>query len=181
MQKIKIELDKESEYTINLKEEYNPDEFRDVFTEHLNRISKFCSKEKKKTYDQDNKKVNSQDSFSKSNQLFEKLTSFIRTLGDDISEKDTNTMRAFYSIIKSNRKRRGLAWLQPIGTSLIIYLRKPLNGRKFYENIGDKEELIQYSSEKKRTFGDYPVIKINEDTDLNYIYNIIKNIYKGCN
>ena len=95
----------------------------------------------------------------------------IRSLGTDITIKDDDSMRSYYSILKSNMKTRGLVWLKPVGNNLLIHLRKG-----DYGNI-DTKNRVKYSEEGSRTFGDYPTINIYNHQDLEYALKLIKYIY----
>ena len=172
MQKLSVILDKHSKYLIELKEEYDLREFMTVFEGHISKIKNLASL----SHDLHARKTNkgkARDGAFHGNELFEQLDVMIEDLGDDIIKKDKDTMRTYSSIIKSNNKRRGLAWLQPVGNSLTIYLRKGNHSDV------DKKEKIIYSAPGKSTFGDYPMIKISDPTEVGYVFDIIKNIYES--
>jgi hypothetical protein len=172
MQKLSVTLDKHSKYLIELKEEYDLREFMTVFEGHISKIKKLASL----NHDLPERKTNkgkARDRAFHANELFEQLDVMIEKLGDDIIKTDGNTMRTYSSIIKSNNKRRGLAWLQPSGNSLIIYLRKG-----DHSDVDKKEQII-YPTLGKSTFGNYPMIKISDPTEVGYIFDIIKSIYES--
>lgn len=160
MSQVKVRIDEMSNYTIEFKEEYSVDDFILVIEGHMSKLKRLIHIEKKHITTEFNK-----------NDLFNDLSPFIEDLGDDVIIRDKSTMRAFRSIDKSTNKEMGLAWLQPSGNSLIIYLRKG-----DYESI-DHKRMIVYSREKSKTYGEYPMIKTNKSTDINYVFDIIKNIY----
>lgn len=159
MNKVSIIVDEHSKYTIELKEEYNAEEFISTLEGHLAKVKKLFSLEP------DTSKFYPND-------LFKKLSTLIEGLGKDISKKDRTTMRTFTSIKKSINKKRGLVWLKPVGNSLIIHLRSG-----DHSDV-DIEGKIVYSKLGKSTFGNYPTMKINKLDDIEYAYNIIKNIYE---
>ena len=160
MSQVTVRIDEMSNYTIEFKEEYSIDDFILVIEGHMSKLMKLIPTEEKHITTK----------FQK-NDLFNDLNTLIKSLGDDVIKKDNPTMRTFRSINKSTNKEMGLAWLQPSANSLIIYLRKG-----DYKSI-DHKRMIVYSREKHKTFGEYPMIKINKSTDINYIFDIIKNIY----
>ena len=92
----------------------------------------------------------------KRNILFDQLDIMVKGLGSDIETKENNTMRTYTSIVKSKNKRRGLVWLHPIGSVLLIHLRT-----MDYSDI-DKNGKIIYSKPGKTTFGNYPALTIND-------------------
>jgi len=160
MAQIKIEIDEMLTYTIELNDVYSVKNFILIFDEHLSKLKKLIGAEEK----------NVTTKFHK-NKMFNKLDLFVEKLGNDIVKKDGSTMRSFRSVMKVTGKAKGLVWLKPAGSSLVIYLRK---GN--YENI-DPRDIIIYSTSKSKTFGDYPMIKTNDPSDIAYIGKIIRNIY----
>jgi hypothetical protein len=160
MSQVKIRIDEMSNYTIEFKEEYSIEDFILVIEGHMSKLRRLMPTEEKHITTE----------FQK-NDSFNDLSPLIEDLGDDVIIKDKSTMRTFRSIDKSTNKEMGLAWLQPSGNSLIIYLRKG-----DYKSI-DHKRMIVYSREKNKTFGEYPMLKTNKLTDINYVFDIIKNIY----
>jgi hypothetical protein len=160
MTQVKVTIDEMSNYTIEFKEEYSINDFILVIEGHMSKLRRLIPTEEKHITT----------GFHK-NDLFNELSPLIEGLGDDVIIKDNPTMRTFKSIDKSTNKEVGLAWLQPSGKSLIIYLRKG-----DYKSI-DHKRMIVYSREKHKTFGEYPMIKTNKSADINYVFDIIKNIY----
>ena len=171
MKNISVKLDKDSKYIIELKEEYNSQEFLKVFEGHIFKVKKLTSLSLDLPERATNESKHKDRTFQE-NKIYKQLDEMILNLGKDIITKDNLTMRTYSSIIKSNNKRRGLAWLKPVGNSLIIYLRK---GK--YSDV-DKEGKIIYSTPGKRTFGDYPMMTISDLFEISYIFNIIKSIYE---
>ena len=168
---LSIKIDEQSKYIIDVKEEYSVKEFINTFDDHLSKLKKISF------IDSISQTVNATEklgeSFSDVKDLFNQLSILIEGLGEDITKKESTHMRTYTSISKSLKKRIGLVWLAPIGNSLRIYLRK---GN--YSNI-DKQNKIIYSEPKKKTFGNYPTMKINTKEDINYSFNIIKKIYES--
>ena len=118
MNKVSIIIDDHSKYTIELKEEYNAEEFISTIEGHLAKVKKLFSLESDTSKKNRIEKSGGHASFYP-NDLFKKLSLLIEGLGNDISKKDKTTMRTFTSIKKSINKKRGLAWLKPVGNSLI--------------------------------------------------------------
>lgn len=171
MNKVSIVIDEHSKYTIELKEEYNAEEFIATLEGHLAKVKKLFSLEPDTSQKNRVEKSGGHTLFYP-NDLFKKLSTLIEGLGNDISKKDKTTMRTFTSIKKSINKKRGLVWLKPVGNSLIIHLRSG-----DHSDV-DIEGKIVYSKLGKSTFGNYPTMKINKLDDIEYAYNIIKNIYE---
>lgn len=171
MNKVSIIIDEHSKYAIELKEEYNAEEFILTLEGHLAKVKKLFSLEPG-TSPKNRIEKNREHTLFYPNDLFKKLSILIEGLGNDISKYDKTSMRTFKSIMKSTNKKRGLAWLRPVGNSLIIHLRSG-----DHSDV-DIEGRIVYSKPRKSTFGNYPTMKINKFDDIEYAYNIIKNIYE---
>ena len=171
MNKVSIIIDEHSKYTIELKEEYDAEEFISTLEGHLAKVQKLFSLDPDTSKKNRTEKSEGHASFYP-NDLFKKLSPLIEGLGNDISKMDKTTMRTFRSIQKSINKKRGLVWLKPVGNSLIIHLRSG-----DHSDV-DIEGRIVYTKPGKSTFGKYPTMKINKLDDIEYAYNIIKNIYE---
>ena len=166
-----ITINEQSKYIIDLKDEYSVKEFLNTFDDHISRLRKIAPNESISQTLSATEKFG--EAFSDIKELFNQLSILIEALGKDISMKDSVHMRTYTSIAKSMKKRIGLVWLAPVGNSLRIYLRK---GN--YQNI-DKEKKTIYSMPKKKTFGNYPTMKINSSQDIDYAFDIIKKIYES--
>jgi len=171
MNNVSIIIDEHSRYTIELKEEYETEEFISTIEGHLAKVKKLFLLELDESKKNRTEKSGEHTLFYP-NDLFKKLSTLIEGLGNDISKKDNTTMRTFKSIITSINKKRGLAWLKPVGNSLIIHLRPG-----DHSDV-DVEKRIVYTKPGKSTFGNYPTMKITKFDDIEYAYNIIKNIYE---
>ena len=91
----------------------------------------------------------------------------------DVEFKDETTMRCFYSKVDYKNALFGLCWLEPHKDgSLVIYFRKG-----DYSSI-DPKKLIEYSTPQRKTFGNYPLIKVYHFNDLDFILEIIKLAYR---
>lgn len=91
----------------------------------------------------------------------------------DVKFKDEQTMRCFYSDVDYKNKPLGLCWLEPHKDgSLVVYFRK-----SDYSSI-DTRGLIEYSTIQRKTFGDYPLIKISNSSELDFVLEIIKLAYR---
>ena len=150
------------------KDEFLPDEFISTFEEHISKVKKLLTLieskgDKRKTVSASDSAVE----FAGANELFRLLNAKIESLGKDLVKKDHKTMRTFNFERPINSRSKGLAWLQPVGQLLIVYLRK---GN--YEAI-DRQNKIEY----KQTFGGYPMLKLSEPGDVDYAFEIIKEIY----
>ena len=174
MAEISIKIDEDSKYTIDLKQEYSAKEFISTLEGHLSKIKNFFNHHNVDLKNKDTKKFaeGSAPSFFNENILFNQLSKLVEELGNDITKADKSSMRCYYSISRRINKRRGLVWIQPVGNSLVIYLRKG----NF--NDVDVDSRIIYSKLNKRTFGDYPIMRINEEYDVEYAFKIIKKIYE---
>jgi len=164
MKNISVTIDKHSKYSIDLKDEYQVDEFISFFENQINKVKMIASgsagivsKEEIKIF--------------RSNILFDRLDTMVKGLGNDIHTKDNTTMRTYSSVIKSTDKRRGLVWLKPVSNSLVIHLR-PVD----YKSI-DKKNKIIYSVPGKSTFGNLPVMTINDPSELEYAFKVVKHAY----
>lgn len=166
-----IKIDEQSKYIIDVKEEYSVKEFINTFDDHLFKLKKLSTIDSMVQMANTTEKFG--EAFSDVKELFNHLSILIDGLGDDINKKESTHMRTYTSISKSLKKRIGLVWLAPVGNSLRIYLRKG-----DYRNI-DKQSKIIYSEPKKKTFGNYPTMKINSKQDIDYSFNIIKKIYES--
>ncbi len=171
MNQVSIKIDENSKYTVELKEEYEAEEFISTIEGHLAKVRKLFSLEPNISQKDKTEKSGGHASFYP-NDLFKKLNALIEGLGSDVSKKDKTTMRTFTSTQKSINKKRGLVWLKPVGNSLVIHLRSG-----DHSNV-DIERKIVYSKPGKTTFGNYPTMKINKLDDIEYAYNIIKHIYE---
>jgi hypothetical protein len=166
-----IKIDEQTKYIIEVKEEYSVKEFINTFDDHLAKLKKISPADSMSQMVSATEKLG--ESFSDVKELFNQLSIYIEGLGDDITRKESAHMRTYTSISKLLKKRIGLVWLAPIGNSLRVYLRKG-----DYHNI-DKQNRIVYSEPKKKTFGNYPTMKINSKQDIDYFFNIIKKIYES--
>lgn len=171
MGSLTIKIDEQSKYIIDLKEEYDVKEFINIFDDHLFKLKKISQ------IDSITQTVNATEKlgedFSGVKELFNHLSLLIEELGEDISKKESPHMRTYSSISKSLKKKIGLVWLAPVGNSLRIYLRKG-----DYSKI-DRQNKIVYSVPEKKTFGNYPTMKINNKQDIDYSMNIIKKIFES--
>jgi len=167
MNSISVIIGKNAKYSIDLKEEYQSEEFISFFEEQIQIIKKIIPR---------SSTVNARETADnitfKRNPLFEELDIMVKRLGNDIETKENETMRTYTSIVKSKNKRRGLVWLQPVGSSLLIHLRS-----MDYSDI-DKNGKIVYSEPGKTTFGKYPMLKINDKSEIENSLRIIKHAYE---
>jgi len=167
MATVTIIVDKFSKYSIDLKEEYSPDEFISTIEGHIRKVKNLISipsiigsKINKGSMDETDELFNS-------NKFFRQLNLKVEALGKDIYKRDSKTMRAF----KFNRKidrTDGLVWLAPRGNSLYVYFRKG-----DYKSVDRDNKIIRTG-----TFGNYPMMVIKEDKDIDYAFTIIKKIYQ---
>lgn len=167
MKSISVIIGKNAKYSIDLRDEYQSEEFINFFQEQMQIIKKIMpgSSTSDVTVITDN-------STFKKNVLFDQLDIMVKGLGSDIETKENLTMRTYTSIVKSKNKRIGLVWLQPIGKALLIHLRT-----MDYSEI-DKNGEIVYSKPGKTTFGGYPTLKINQKYQLENSLRIIKYAYE---
>lgn len=173
MDNISIKINQDSKYTINVKEEYDLNEFISTFEGHISLLKNMDlgnKQSKKIVLDKEENNYKYPSSFL-GHPLIKELDMMIRNLGTDITIKDDASMRSYYSISKFNRKTLGLAWLKPIGNNLLIHLRKV-----DYKSI-DTNNRIKYSEEGSRTFGDYPTLTIYNNQDLEYAFELIRYAY----
>lgn len=163
---VSIIIDEQSKYTIDLKNEYDADDFIATFEKYISKVKKLRTSSEQGGKSTKTKVENQVDAFSNANELFTKLTGMVEALGSDIYREDHSTMRSF----KFNRPVRikGFVWLQPRGEALIVYLRK---GN--YGNVDMDKKIIQ-----KTTFGGYPMLYIKHPNEIDYAFNIIKKIYQ---
>ncbi len=166
MNSISVIIGKNAKYSIDLKGEYQSEEFINFFEEQIQIIKKIIPRSST------NVTIMADNTTFKRNVLFDQLDMMVKGLGSDIETKENDTMRTYTSIIKSKNKRRGLVWLHPIGSSLLIHLRT-----MDYIDI-DKNGKIVYSKPGKTTFGKYPTLKINDKSDLENSLRIIKHAYE---
>ena len=168
MKSTSVIIDRHTKYSIDLKDEYNFEEFISFFEGQILKVKKILSI----TSDLAvlNTKKEGNEIFQK-NQIFSKLDALIENLGNDIAKKDNATMRTYTSMVRSTDKRRGLVWLKPVGNSLVIHLR-PGDHSKV-----DKQGKIAYTKPGKKTFGNYPTMKVNDLSEVEYAFKIIKSIY----
>ncbi len=166
MSNVSIIIDEQSKYTIDLKNEYDADDFIANFEKHISKVKKLRTSSEQGEKSIKTKVENQVDAFSNANELFKKLTGMVEALGSDIYQEDHSTMRSF----KFNRPIRikGFVWLQPRGEALVVYLRK---GN--YGNVDTDRKIIQ-----KTTFGGYPMLYIKHPNEIDYAFNIIKKIYQ---
>lgn len=168
MEQISIIIDEQLKYTIDLKNEFKPDEFISTFEEHIAKVKKLLTLIEPPGKGKEPPSTNGKkEEFPNANELFRRLNAKIESLGKDLSKKDGKTMRTFNFTRPINSRAKGLTWLQPIGQSLIVYLRK---GDYKTE---DKESKIEYSG----TFGGFPMLKLSTPEDVDYAFGIIKKIY----
>jgi hypothetical protein len=167
MNRISVIIGKNAKYSIDLKGEYQSEEFINFFEEQIQIIRKIIPRSSTV-----NVAIIADNTTFKRNVLFDQLDMMVKGLGSDIETKENDTMRTYTSIIKSKNKRRGLVWLHPIGSSLLIHLRT-----MDYSDI-DKNGKIVYSKPGKTTFGKYPTLKINDKSDLENSLRIIKHAYE---
>jgi hypothetical protein len=167
MNSISVIIGKNAKYSIDLKGEYQSEEFINFFEEQIQIIKKIIPRSSTV-----NVAIMADNMTFKRNVLFDQLDMMVKGLGSDIETKENDTMRTYTSIIKSKNKRRGLVWLHPIGSSLLIHLRT-----MDYSDI-DKNGKIVYSKPGKTTFGKYPTLKINDKSDLENSLRIIKHAYE---
>jgi hypothetical protein len=170
MKTINVKIDDQSTYSITIQDDYNLSDFITIFEGHLLKLRKFSELDSMHTTR--NPVVTKHDRHNDSvNLFFDNLSKHLNGLGNDIERKDKSTMRAYYSISKSRKKKLGLAWLVRHSKHLLVYLRK---GE--YSNM-DLEGKIIYHSPEKKTFGQYPYMKVHNQGDLDYLVKIIENIY----
>ena len=167
MKSISIIIGKNAKYSIGLKDEYQSEEFISFFEEQMQIIKKIMHRSSKA-----NVPIIVDKTTFKRNVLFDQLDTMVKGLGSDIETKENDTMRTYSSIVKSKNKRRGLVWLKPIGSSLLIHLRA-----MDYSEI-DKNGKIVYSKPGKTTFGHYPTLTINEKSELENSIRMIKHAYE---
>jgi hypothetical protein len=167
MNRISVIIGKNAKYSIDLKGEYQSEEFINFFEEQIQIIKKIIPRSSTV-----NVAIMADNMTFKRNVLFDQLDMMVKGLGSDIETKENDTMRTYTSIIKSKNKRRGLVWLHPIGSSLLIHLRT-----MDYSDI-DKNGKIVYSKPGRTTFGKYPTLKINDKSDLENSLRIIKHAYE---
>jgi hypothetical protein len=167
MNSISVIIGKNAKYSIDLKAEYQSEEFINFFEEQIQIIKKIIPRSSTV-----NVTIIADNTTFKRNVLFDQLDIMVKGLGSDIETKENDTMRTYTSIIKSKNKRRGLVWLHPIGSSLLLHLRT-----MDYSDI-DKNGKIVYSTRGKTTFGKYPTLKINDKSDLENSLRIIKHAYE---
>ena len=167
MNSISVIIGKNAKYSIDLKGEYQSEEFINFFEEQIQIIKKIIPRSSNV-----NVAIIADSTTFKRNVLFDQLDIMVKGLGSDIETKEHDTMRAYTSIIKSQNKRRGLVWLHPIGSSLLLHLRT-----MDYGDI-DKNGKVVYSKPGKTTFGKYPTLKINDKSDLENSLRIIKHAYE---
>ena len=163
MKSISVIIGKNAKYSIDLKDEYQLEEFINFFEEQMQIIKKIMPRSSTSDLP-----VIADNATFKRNVLFDQLDIIVKGLGSDIETKENGTMRTYTSIVKSKNKRRGLVWLQPIGRALLIHLRA-----MDYSEI-DKNVEIVYSKPGKTTFGKYPTLTINEKTEIENSLRIIK-------
>jgi hypothetical protein len=163
MIEIRIRIDDSSAYTIQFESEYDANEFLSTVNGHIAKIKRLMP---------EHQDFRDRNRGFKKNILFENLALLIEKLGGDITYKDKASMRAYTSIVKNTGKEMGLAWLQPVGRFLHIYLRKGNH------HSTDPKNIIMYSTSQKKTFGGYPLIKTDQLTDIGYISQIIRGIYE---
>jgi len=168
MKNISVIIGRHTKYSVDLKDEYNSEEFISFFEEQILKVKKISSITSDTGTLNTNKGGN--EIFQK-NQMFNELDKRIDSLGKDIVQKNNATMRTYTSIVKSTGKRRGLVWLQPVGNALIIHLRHGDHSKI------DKQGKIVYTKPGKKTFGGYPIMKVNNLSEVDYAFRIIKSIY----
>jgi len=167
MKSISVIIGKNAKYSIDLKDEYQSEEFINFFQEQMQIIKKIIPGSSTSDVP-----VIADNATFKGNVLFDQLDIMVKGLGSDIETKENRTMRTYTSIVKSKNKRRGLVWLQPIGSALLIHLRT-----MDYSEI-DKNGIIVYSKPGKTTFGKYPTLTINQKSELENSLRIIKHAYE---
>jgi hypothetical protein len=167
MKSISVIIGKNAKYSIDLKDEYQSEEFINFFEEQMQIIKKIMPISSTVKVS----KISDYTTF-KRNALFDQLDIMVRGLGGDIETKENDTMRTYTSMVKLTNKRRGLVWLKPIGNSLLMHLRK-----MDYSEI-DKNGKIVYSKPGETTFGDYPTLTINDGSELENSLRIIKYAYE---
>ena len=107
----------------------------------------------------------------------------LNSLGLELSEKiqqtmesefkDEKTMRCFYSKVKFKRNLFGLCWIDPLqNQSVVVYLRKA-----DYSSV-DPNKIVKYSVPGSETFGGYPLVKINNFSEVDYVLRLIKWVYE---
>lgn len=167
MNSISVIIGKNTKYSIELKGEYQAEEFINFFEEQIQIIKKVVPR-----LFPVNEAIITDNTPFKKNVLFDQLDIMVKGLGSDIEPKEKGTMRTYTSIMKSKNKRQGLVWLHPIGSSLLIHLRK-----MDYSEI-DKNGKIVYSKPGKTTLGKYPTLKINDKSEIEDSLRIIKHAYE---
>jgi hypothetical protein len=164
---VSITIDEHSKYSIELKDEYKPEDFIKIFERHINKIrnllyvSSTGERKTEREYGEDRDKV------FNSNKLFRELNLKVESLGKDIYKIDHKTMRSF----KFNRKidgTDGLVWLAPRGKSLVVYFRKG-----DHKSVDRDNKIVRTG-----TFGNYPMMVIRDPKDIDYAFTIIKKIYQ---
>jgi hypothetical protein len=167
MNNITVIVGENAKYSIDLKDEYQSEEFIRFFEEQIQIVKKIMPGSSTVNIP----KIEDKTTF-KRNVLFDQLDIMVKELGHDIEIKDNDTMRTYTSIMISKNKRRGLVWLKPIGSSLLLHLRT-----MEYSEI-DKNKKIVYSKPGKTTFGNYPTLIINDKSELEGAIKIIRYAYK---
>ena len=105
------------------------------------------------------------------NSLGLKLSEKIQQIAEFAIE-DKKTMRCFYSKVKFKAKLFGLCWLEPIKDGgLSVHLRK-----KDYLSV-DPKKMVKYSAPEAKTFGGYPIVKIDNFSEIDYVVGLIKWAY----
>lgn len=169
MKNISVIIGKNAKYSIDLKDEYQSEEFINFFEEQMQIIKKIMPRSSTV-----NVPLIADNTTFKRNVLFDQLDIMVKGLGRDIETKENDTMRTYTSIVKSKNKRRGLVWLKPIGSSLLIHLRTMDYG------VIDKKKEIVYSKPGKTTLGNYPTLTINDKAELENSLRIIKHAYESA-
>ncbi len=157
MNKISVNLDDQSVYSFDCKEVYDAQEFVSVFESHLYKIKKLANS---------GHAARSRTRFE-TNPLFDEFSLKIQALSG-LEMKDHKTMRSF-EFEKRVKGGQGFVWLTPRGKALWVYFRK-----------GD---LRSFDTEKKvikdgSTWGKYPMMKINDQDELEYACQVARKIYE---
>ncbi len=122
---------------------------------------------------------NGEDKFEVKGEKIVELNSLGLELSEKIQQtvesefKDEKTMRCFYSKVKLKRNLLGLCWIDPLeNQSVVVYLRKA-----DYSSV-DPNKIVKYSVPGSETFGGYPLVKVDNFSEVDYVLELIKWVYE---
>jgi hypothetical protein len=160
MLKMSIKIDNQSTYGIDLKEEYSPNEFIDVFEKHIMKV--------KKLSDTSSSSLNNKNILRfETNNLFDALDAKIQKM-PGLLRKDHKTMRSYQFEINM-KGGQGFIWLAPRNKSLWVYFKKVS-----FSTFDKDKKIIDDGS----TWGQYPLMKVHDQKDLKYAYELAEATYK---